>query len=88
MQTAQQKFSSFIQDKDVQDLNIPVIANCSAEPYKYTSIKANLIAQITQPVLWVDTVHYLVKQGVTEFKEIGPGTVLQGLVNRILKSIS
>jgi [acyl-carrier-protein] S-malonyltransferase len=49
------------------------------------AIKANLIAQLTAPVKWTQSVQAMVADGVTEFIECGPGKVLQGLVNKIHK---
>jgi [acyl-carrier-protein] S-malonyltransferase len=47
------------------------------------SIKANLIAQLTAPVKWTQSVQQMVADGATEFVECGPGKVLQGLVKKI-----
>lgn len=47
-------------------------------------IKKNLIAQLTAPVLWTQSVKQMAADGATEFKEVGPGTVLTGLVAKIL----
>lgn len=49
------------------------------------AIKANLIAQLTAPVKWTQSVQAMVADGATEFIECGPGKVLQGLVNKIHK---
>ncbi|MDE7376641.1 MAG: [acyl-carrier-protein] S-malonyltransferase, partial [Muribaculaceae bacterium] len=49
-------------------------------------IKANLIAQLTAPVRWTQTVRNMIADGATEFIEIGPGKVLQGLVAKIDRS--
>lgn len=49
------------------------------------AIKANLIAQLTAPVKWAQSVQAMVADGATEFIECGPGKVLQGLVNKIHK---
>jgi [acyl-carrier-protein] S-malonyltransferase len=46
-------------------------------------IKANLIAQLTAPVKWTQSVQQMVADGATEFVECGPGKVLQGLVKKI-----
>jgi [acyl-carrier-protein] S-malonyltransferase len=48
-----------------------------------TEIKANLIAQLTAPVKWTQSVQQMVADGATEFVECGPGKVLQGLVKKI-----
>lgn len=46
-------------------------------------IKANLVAQLTAPVKWTQTVQQMVADGATHFVEVGPGKVLQGLVKKI-----
>jgi [acyl-carrier-protein] S-malonyltransferase len=46
-------------------------------------IKENLIAQLTAPVKWTQSVRFMAQMGVTEFVEVGPGKVLQGLVKKI-----
>lgn len=67
----------------------PVYQNVDALPHTDpVEIKANLIAQLTAPVRWTQTVRNMVADGATEFVEIGPGKVLQGLVSKIEKSVS
>lgn len=48
-------------------------------------IRQNLVAQLTAPVRWTQTVENMVSDGAVEFTEIGPGKVLQGLVKKISK---
>lgn len=57
-----------------------VTANAVSEP---TAIKVNLIAQLTAPVKWTQSVQQMVADGATQFYEVGPGKVLQGLVKKI-----
>lgn len=52
------------------------------------TIKKNLIAQLTSPVKWTQSVQQMIADGATEFVELGPGTVLQGLVSKINKEVS
>lgn len=52
------------------------------------TIKANLIAQLTSPVKWTQSVKNMVADGATEFVELGPGKVLQGLISKIDKNVS
>ncbi|GAB1405790.1 ACP S-malonyltransferase [Lentimicrobium sp.] len=62
----------------------PVYQNVNAQPViDPEQIKQNLIAQLTSPVRWTQSVQQMVKDGATEFIEVGPGTVLQGLVKKI-----
>ena len=61
----------------------PVYQNCTAKPSTDTSeIKENLVAQLTSPVLWTQTIQNMIADGATHFTEIGPGTVLQGLIKK------
>lgn len=52
------------------------------------TIKKNLIAQLTAPVKWTQSVEHMVADGATEFVEVGPGSVLQGLVKKIAKDVA
>jgi [acyl-carrier-protein] S-malonyltransferase len=62
----------------------PIYQNVNAKPATDTqTIKQNLIAQLTAPVRWTQTVQNMVAGGATEFVECGPGKVLQGLVKKI-----
>ncbi|TAH17806.1 MAG: [acyl-carrier-protein] S-malonyltransferase [Cytophagales bacterium] len=64
----------------------PIYQNVSAKPFsKPEEIKANLIAQLTAPVRWTQSVQNMVADGATHFIESGPGKVLQGLVKKIHK---
>ncbi len=65
----------------------PVYQNVDARPYTDPAkIKENLIAQLTSPVRWTQTVKNMVTDGATEFVELGPGNVLAGLIGKIAGS--
>ncbi len=67
----------------------PVYQNVDALPHTDPAeIKANLIAQLTSPVRWTQTVINMIADGATEFIEIGPGKVLQGLVSKINREVA
>ena len=62
----------------------PIYQNVDAKPYTDPEqIKANLIAQLTAPVRWTYIVKNMLADGVTEFTELGPGSVLQGLIKKV-----
>ena len=62
----------------------PVVQNVHAQAVTDPlEIKENLIAQLTAPVKWTQSVRFMAQMGVTEFVEVGPGKVLQGLVKKI-----
>lgn len=67
----------------------PVYQNVDAKPHTDPEeIKANLVAQLTAPVRWTQTVRNMIADGATEFVELGPGKVLQGLVAKIDPSVA
>ena len=62
----------------------PIYQNIDAKPYKdVASIKHNLIAQLTGSVKWTQTMQKMLADGASEFIEVGPGNVLQGLVKKV-----
>ena len=62
----------------------PVYQNVDAKPYTDPeALKRNSIAQLTGPVRWTQTVQNMVADGASSFRELGPGTVLQGLIKKI-----
>jgi [acyl-carrier-protein] S-malonyltransferase len=61
-----------------------VVAKAVSDPLE---IKANLIAQLTGPVRWTQTVEQMIADGATRFTECGPGKVLQGLVAKINREV-
>jgi [acyl-carrier-protein] S-malonyltransferase len=71
------------------DARVPVIANVEARPHRQAGqIAELLVRQVDGPVLWEQTVRYLADAGVVRALEIGPGTVLAGLVHRTDKRIT
>jgi [acyl-carrier-protein] S-malonyltransferase len=67
----------------------PIYQNVSADRVEDPmQIKMNLIAQLTSPVRWIQTIKNMIRDGATSFTEVGPGTVLQGLIKKIDPSVS
>ncbi|MDM5429146.1 ACP S-malonyltransferase [Bacillus mycoides] len=88
MKPAAEKFQSVLNEITIQDTNIPVIANVTADVItRGTDIQAKLIEQLYSPVLWYPSIEYMVNQGVDTFIEIGPGKVLAGLMKSIDSSV-
>jgi [acyl-carrier-protein] S-malonyltransferase len=69
----------------ITDPRTPVISNVTAEPLvQADAVRRELIAQVTSPVRWIASVQRMVDEGVDTFVEIGPGSVLTGLIKRIV----
>ena len=66
---------------------VPVVSNAGALPLSDPQeIKAALLRQLSSPVRWVESIQYMVGQGVTTFLEVGPKAVVSGLIKRIERS--
>lgn len=86
MEPVGRQFRIFLDGFAFREPRIPVIANLTGRPYEPGAMRDNLAAQITKPVRWTDTVRYLSGQADPTFVEIGPGTVLAGLIRQIQKA--
>ncbi|MDU0153602.1 ACP S-malonyltransferase [Bacillus cabrialesii] len=83
MNKAKQEFKQFIDSFLFAPLTIPVISNVYAKPYHQDRLKETLSEQMDSTVKWTDSIRFLMGRGEMEFEEIGPGTVLTGLIHRI-----
>lgn len=84
MEPARAELAEAIAATEIVKPICPVYQNVDALPHTDPAeIKANLIAQLTAPVRWTQTVRNMIADGATEFIELGPGKVLQGLVAKI-----
>jgi trans-AT polyketide synthase/acyltransferase/oxidoreductase domain-containing protein len=83
MSQAMEVFSIFLDQFEFSNLTIPAISNVTALPYVDDEIRENLALQITHPVRWSESVLWLLEQPDPEFREIGPGKVLTGMLTRI-----
>lgn len=89
MEPAREELAQAIASVTVNEPICPVYQNVNAQPSKDPEvIKANLIAQLTAPVRWTQSVTNMVADGAVEFTEVGPGAVLQGLVKKINKEVA
>ncbi len=84
MKPAEDRLAPELRALAVRDPRIPVVANVDAEPKRdaRAAIEA-LVRQVSLPVLWEEVVRRLASEGVTTYVEVGPGTVLSGLVKKI-----
>ena len=89
MKPAEDRLAPELRALSASDPRIPVVANVDAEP-KTTAAGAieALIRQVSAPVRWEQVVRRLVADGVTTFVELGPGTVLSGLIRKIDRSVA
>lgn len=83
MEEARKEFEIFLNNVTFATPQIAVIANVDAKPYIYEQIINNLSLQITHPVRWTQSIHYLRALGEERFEELGPGKVLSGLMKNI-----
>lgn len=89
MQPAAERLAAVLEDVQLNAPVIPVLSNVTGAPHENAdAIRANMVAQITGSVRWVECMQYLVVQGVTEGVECGPGKVLNGLMKRIDRNVS
>ena len=84
MEPARKELAEAIENADFKQPICPIYQNVDALPHTSPEeIKANLIAQLTAPVRWTQIVENMTKNGMNDFLELGPGTVLQGLIRKI-----
>ncbi|MEJ7692313.1 ACP S-malonyltransferase [Daejeonella sp.] len=88
MEAARVELQAAIEATDINEPICPVYQNIDAKPYKdVSSIKHNLIAQLTGAVRWTQTIEKMLEHGATSFTEVGPGSVLQGLVKKVNRAV-
>ncbi|WP_443937340.1 ACP S-malonyltransferase [Pedobacter sp. MW01-1-1] len=88
MEPAKIELQAAIENTNISSPVCPVYQNVDAKPYSDpTEIKANLIKQLTGAVRWTQTVENMLANGATEFVEVGPGNVLQGLVKKVSREV-
>ena len=89
MEPARKELEAAIAEAEFKTPSCPVYQNVDAQPYTNAeTIKKNLIAQLTAPVRWTQIVEKMIADGVTEFTELGPGNVLQGLVSKVSREVA
>ena len=89
MEPAKVELSKAIEETSFSKPICPIYQNVSTKgETDNDAIKENLIAQLTSPVKWTHSVENMIEDGATEFIELGPGKVLQGLVNKINRDVT
>ncbi|MGC5744493.1 ACP S-malonyltransferase [Chryseobacterium sp. DT-3] len=88
MQPAQERLAAAIETTKFRKATIPVYQNITTTAVTNPEeIKQNLIAQLTGPVKWTQSVQNMIKDGASNFVEVGPGKTLQGLIKKIDGSV-
>jgi [acyl-carrier-protein] S-malonyltransferase len=86
MKPAEQRLAPELRALTTRDPRVPVVANVDAEPrYDAAAAIEALIRQVSAPVRWEDSVRRLASEGVTAYVEVGPGTVLSGLIRKVAR---
>jgi [acyl-carrier-protein] S-malonyltransferase len=89
MEPAREELAAAIESTEFSTPKCPVYQNVSTKGETDPKvIKKNLIAQLTAPVRWTQSVQNMIADGATEFVELGPGAVLQGLIKKINKEVA
>jgi [acyl-carrier-protein] S-malonyltransferase len=88
MEPARVELEKAIQSTTFKSPVCPVYQNIDAKPHTEPEIiKQNIVKQLTAPVRWTQSVQNMVADGAVSFVELGPGTVLQGLIKKINSSV-
>ncbi|WP_439128147.1 ACP S-malonyltransferase [Polaribacter sp.] len=89
MEPAREELAAAIATTTFNEPTCPVYQNVAAMAITdAATIKGNLIAQLTAPVKWTQCIQAMIADGGTEFIEVGPGKVLQGLMRKIDRSVA
>ncbi len=89
MEPAREELAAAIKETTFSNPSCPVYQNVTASAVMDPEeIKKNLISQLTAPVRWTQSVQAMITDGGTEFVEVGPGKVLQGLMRKIDRSVA
>lgn len=88
MESAREELAKAIEETTFNNPVCPIYQNVNAQAISdATEIKKNLMAQLTAPVKWTQTVENMLKDGAESFVEVGPGKVLQGLIKKVDRKI-
>lgn len=88
MEPARERLAVALEEAEIRSPRCPIVQNVNATPETAPEvIRQNLIAQLTAPVRWTQTMEWFVAEGVNEVVEVGPGKVLQGLFKKVDRSL-
>jgi [acyl-carrier-protein] S-malonyltransferase len=89
MEPAREELAAAIENTLFSNPVCPIYQNVSTNAVTDPSeIQKNLVAQLTAPVKWTQSMQNMIKDGATHFIEVGPGNVLQGLMRKIDRSVT
>jgi len=89
MEPAREELATAIENTTFKEPICPIYQNVTAKAVNNASeIKKNLMAQLTAPVLWTQSIQQMIADGAMEFTEVGPGKVLQGLMRKINRNVT
>jgi [acyl-carrier-protein] S-malonyltransferase len=87
MEPAYYGIKAYLENFSFKKSKVPVISNVTGMPMSEPDeIKENITNQIVSPVMWEDSMRFMLNEGVDVFIELGPGSVLKGLLKRIDKN--
>ncbi len=88
MEPAREELAAAIENTTFNEPICPIYQNVTARAVNNAAeIKRNLMVQLTAPVRWTQTIQQMIADGATEFTEVGPGKVLQGLMRKIDRNV-
>ena len=89
MEPAREELATAIANTTFHTPRCPIYQNVSTTAVTDAhQIKENLIAQLTAPVKWTQSIQQMISDGATHFTEVGPGKVLQGLMRKIDRDVT
>jgi [acyl-carrier-protein] S-malonyltransferase len=88
MESAQERLAADLEKVTFQDLTVPLVTNVDAVPVERgEEARVSLVRQVTAPVRWLESIQWLINEGVDTFVEVGPGKVLTGLMRQINRDV-
>lgn len=87
MNSASESFGRVLQSFSIVSPKLPIYSNTTASPYE-KDVTGLMTIQMKNPVRWVDTIHNMIADGVTDFIEVGPGKTLCGLIKKISPQVN
>jgi [acyl-carrier-protein] S-malonyltransferase len=88
MMPAQERLAADLEGLGFNNLTVPLVTNVDAAIIgKGTEARESLVRQVSSPVRWLESIEWLISEGVDTFVEVGPGKVLTGLMRQISREV-